>query len=266
MRKGYNSRASIPTNFLAKLNNGLDETITLSEWLAVDQGILLSKIFDEFNLGKPSEEITSLIRKRTKVGIMVIMKSIGKELWNLIETEGEWLYKSLKSHRSDIVREWSACAMMANEKLELKERLDYAKAYAIDNNINVREIAWYSIRPFVRKELKKAIEYFQSWVNDSHEGIRRCAIECTRPNGVWCTHIKEIQQNPDICLSLLSAVNSDESSYVRKSVGNWLNDESKHKSKWVIELCNIWLGNSKSQETEWIVNHGLRTLRKNGVV
>lgn len=91
MGKGYNSKASIPADYLAKLNNGYQETVTLAEWLAVDQSILLVNVY--------------------------------------------------------------------NDKLKLKERLDKVKVYAIDKNMNVREIAWYSVRPFVAMELETAIVY-----------------------------------------------------------------------------------------------------------
>jgi 3-methyladenine DNA glycosylase AlkC len=65
---------------------------------------------------------------------------------------------------------------------------------------------------------------------------------------------------------LLEKVKSDSSTYVRRSVGNWINDESKHKTDWVLKLCRQWTKKSNSEETKWIVNHGLRTLKKSGEI
>jgi len=63
---------------------------------------------------------------------------------------------------------------------------------------------------------------------------------------------------------LLEPVRSDPSDYVRRSVGNWLNDASKSRPEWVRSLAAEWRRASKTAETAWIVRHALRTLRKGG--
>lgn len=264
-RKGFRKQSDIPASVLKRLNSGEETTQTLVEWLVVDRGKLLKTVYSEFDLGTPPKEILDIISSGD-FGVMEIVKKMGEFWLGIIKEEKSDLFEDLKNHRSDIVREWAAGSLMANDKLTLKKRFDQTKSFAVDPNMNVREIAWYTLRPYIEKNLEKAVELFGSWVTDPREGIRRCAIEGTRPNGVWCKHLKKIQKNPEICLDLLNQVNSDKSDYVRKSVGNWLNDESKHNPEWVKQICKKWEKTSQTKETEWVIKHALRTLRKKNLL
>ena len=51
----------------------------------------------------------------------------------------------------------------------------------------------------------------------------------------------------------LEKLKADKSKYVQGSVGNWLNDASKSKPEFVIELCKKWKSESLSVETEKII-------------
>jgi 3-methyladenine DNA glycosylase AlkC len=98
------------------------------------------------------------------------------------------------------------------------------------------------------------------WVEMSDANLRRCAVEATRPRGVWCAHIAALKENPAVAMALLDAVRADESLYVRKSVGNWLNDASKTRPDWVKTVCKRWTKGKAHPHTLWIVKHGSRSL------
>ena len=107
-----------------------------------------------------------------------------------------------------------------------------------------------------------AIRLLGPWVRDPDAGVRRCAIEATRPRGVWTTHVEALKRDPEPARPLLEPVRSDPSLYVRNAVGNWLNDASKSRADWVRALCRRWSNESRTPETAYVVRRALRTLAK----
>ena len=152
--------------------------------------------------------------------------------------------------------------LLANDTLTLEERLAGAQRFATDPNMGVREAAWMTFRPRLAMELKKGLRLLGQWVQHEDAGVRRCAIEATRPRGVWTEHIQALKSDPSLGLPLLETVRTDASRYVQLSVANWLNDASKSQPDWVRKVCARWLKESTTPETKWIVHHALRTLRK----
>lgn len=148
--------------------------------------------------------------------------------------------------------------------MSLEERLVASRRFAADGSVAVRECAWDSFRPYIAADMRHGLQLLESWVRDADPNIRRCAVEGTRPRGVWTAHIEALKQDPEPGLKLLEPVRSDSSRYVQRAVGNWLNDASKSRPDWVISVCSRWTEESPSKETVWIVNHALRTLRKKG--
>lgn len=101
-------------------------------------------------------------------------------------------------------------------------------------------------------------------MRDADPNIRRCAVEGTRPRGVWTAHLEALKQDPEPGLALLEPVRSDPSRYVQNAAANWLNDASKSRPDWVQAVAARWAEESPTKETAYIVNRGLRTLRKQG--
>jgi 3-methyladenine DNA glycosylase AlkC len=124
----------------------------------------------------------------------------------------------------------------------------------------VREAAWASLRNDLLAELDLALELLRPWVLDPDPNIRRCAVEGTRPRGVWCAHSERLKAEPQLALHLLEPVRADPSRYVQLSVGNWLNDASKSQPAWVRTLCARWRRESPAAETAFIVQRALRTI------
>jgi 3-methyladenine DNA glycosylase AlkC len=263
-RKGFGSRAAIPPDVLARLNAGSEEPQTLAEWLAVDVRRLLAVVLPTLGIAERLPDILQKIADPAAAGVMARQKALGAAFFEIITAHpaGPAIYEGLATYRSGIVREWAALVWTANPSLDIAERLAGARRFAADPSMNVREIAWSSYRPYIAAELDRTLALLTDWVRDEDANVRRCAIESTRPRGVWCAHLNALKDEPSKALPLLEAVRADESRYVQLSLANWLNDASKHQPDWVRGLAERWLAESPSSPTRWIVNHALRTLRK----
>jgi 3-methyladenine DNA glycosylase AlkC len=266
-RKGARRIAEIPRAVLHALNEGREETITLVEWLAIDDAKLLASVLPD--AGFTAAQTRVAIEHAAKVaglGIQERVKRIGAQLHVTLRADRrrERRFEALAMHGSDRVRSLAAYSVTADDALPLAKRLALAKRFAADRAMSVRECAWDSFRPWLARDLARGLELLEPWVRDRDEGVRRCAVEATRPRGVWTRHLEELKAEPQRARRLLDPVRSDPSDYVRRSVGNWLNDASKSQPEWVRALAEEWGRTSKTAETAWIVRHALRTLRKGG--
>ena len=255
-RKGASRMADIPPDVLAGLNRGELETVTLVEWLAIDMPTLLAHALRDAGVEAPA----ALARAEAVRGQGVTrrLRAIGAAL----HAEVPAAFEPFAGHRADMVRAWAAFMLAADDELDLADRLEASRRFAADRSVAVRECAWDSFRPYLARQLERGLLLLSTWVLDPDENIRRCAVEATRPRGVWTAHIDELKRRPELGLPLLEPVRSDPSRYVQRAVANWLNDASKTKPEWVRAVCARWIDESRSAETRWIVQSALRTLRK----
>jgi 3-methyladenine DNA glycosylase AlkC len=267
-RKPARRMAEIPPDVLAALNRGETETANLVEWLATDQRELARHVFLAVGLGKHLDEVLSAVaaleESTAKPTAMQQTRIIGFALARVVEVKASSrsAYQRLLRHPSDVVRNWVPFIVGGQESLSLAQKLTALEPLAADRHFGVRETAWLAARPSVQRELELAIELLTVWPAHEHEGIRRFASEVTRPCGVWCNHLVRLKSEPQLALSILEPLKSDQAKYVRDSVGNWLNDASKSQPTWVQSLCRRWQRESKTPETAYIVNKALRTIRR----
>lgn len=263
-RVGAVRAADIPPDVMDALNAGRAEALTLAEWLAVDRVRLLEGVLPEVGAADLLPELREAIAGLADEGTMARMRGIGAELGRLLRErpDGERIEEALAIHPSDVVRALAAYAAVADPGMDLTERLEAARRFAADSNMSVRECAWESVRPGLAGELERGIALLEPWVRDLDPNVRRCAVEATRPRGVWTRHIDALKRDPEPGLRLLEPVRSDPSRYVQTSVANWLNDASKSRPDWVRGVCARWELESPTPQTYWIVRHALRTLRK----
>jgi 3-methyladenine DNA glycosylase AlkC len=268
IRKGYASRAAIPPAVRAAIDCGQDDPRTLVEWLVVDTPTLLSYVLPDVGLGAHADALVREAREWAPLSALKRHARVGASLWRVLHLRPDAgaIYGRIAHHRSSVVREWGAQIVAADRQLTLAQRLDCARHYAADPHMMVREIAWLSLRPDVLAQLDLALSLLVPWVHDPDPYIRRCAVEGTRPRGVWCVQSARLKQTPQSALHLLEPLRADTSRYVQLSVGNWLNDASQSQPAWVRALGQRWRDESPTPETERIVQRALRTIDRAKVI
>jgi 3-methyladenine DNA glycosylase AlkC len=127
--------------------------------------------------------------------------------------------------------------------------------------------AEFAVRPFLLKDHKKVLKYFEKWSKDKNVHVRRWVSEGSRPLLPWGQKIPLFVMDPTHTLLLLDKLKFDEELYVRKSVANHLNDITKNHPQVVIEILRLWakdVGPEEIEKYNWIKKHALRTLIKKG--
>jgi 3-methyladenine DNA glycosylase AlkC len=150
--------------------------------------------------------------------------------------------------------------------------IDYLGVYGVDHPTlalpALRQLtplfsAEFAIRPFLLKHPELCHQYFEHWVEDDCEHVRRLVSEGARPRLPWGIQLKPYVLDPTDNLRWLEALKDDASLYVRRSVANHLNDISKDHPQTVIELCQAWYDDA-NDDVKWLIKHALRSLIKSG--
>lgn len=263
-RKGAVKSELIPDEILVLLNRGVLESVNLTEWSAVDHAELIKQVFPDLELSSVLPEALAVLDALEKPSTMKCVAALGHYLFNYAVQNDilEELYLKLSSHQSDSIRCYACYLVALQSEKNIEERLTQSRNLIADSHFGVREIIWMALRPQIVSEIDDALVYLESWTTDTDERIRRFTTEVTRPKGVWTQSILALKLHPEKALPLLDALKSDPSLYVQNSVGNWLNDASKSKPKFVADLCSCWLENNETKETKYIVKRALRSLKK----
>ncbi len=125
----------------------------------------------------------------------------------------------------------------------------------------------FAIRPFIRTETQRSLDYLLACAEDDNAHIRRWASEGSRPRLPWGEKLHGLIDQPELTLPLLEKLKYDEELYVRKSVANHLNDIAKDHPDIVIKTLNRWSNEAPArhrQKIDWIIYRSLRTLIKQG--
>lgn len=247
------------------LNQGSLETVNLVEFLAVDQVKLFRAVGPSLALeDSAAKRITAEIKKASALGIMQRLVLTGAAFQEELRGTAarEVVYQQLATHRSDTLRNWAAYMDAADQQLTFAKRLQRARKFANDRNMGVREVAWMCVRLPAPEGIVEQIERLEPWARHKNHLTRRFAIEISRPCGVWCRHLNQLKQRPEIALPLLELCQDDPTKYVQDSVANWLNDASKTRPDFVEDVCERWRAESDTVATQRICHRALRTLRK----
>ncbi|MHA6764158.1 DNA alkylation repair protein [Streptacidiphilus sp. PAMC 29251] len=123
--------------------------------------------------------------------------------------------------------------------------------------------AEFAIRGLLAHDLDRALAVVRTWTASPDEHVRRLASEGTRPFLPWAVRVPAILARPRETLTVINALYRDESEYVRRSVGNHLNDLSRQQPDLVVETAAGWLA-VPDENTPRLVRQALRTLVKQG--
>ena len=140
---------------------------------------------------------------------------------------------------------------------------DVHTAMQLQYELTQRFTAEFSIRPFIEKYPDECFQYFQRWVNDESEHVRRLVSEGTRPRLPWASHLKKFIEDPRPVLPLLEQLKDDPSDYVRRSVANHLNDIGKDNPHILLDVARQWITDA-TPERYRLVRHALRSRIKMG--
>ncbi len=262
-RKGARSIKDIPADVLQQLNSGQIETANLVEWLALNPKILLENLLKQNNRTEYLKPTLANIDRLNKKTVNTINEAIGTQLFELAtENNDSEFLAIISNHSADTIRCWATYTIGRNKNLSLDETLRQIQPFSADKHFGVREISWLAVRPKIAQNLRRSIEILSNWTTNVDENIRRFATESTRPRGVWCEHIDELKQNPELALTILEPLKNDSAKYVQNSVGNWLNDASKSKPNFVNAICEKWTKESNTKATAYIIKKALRTIEK----
>ena len=123
--------------------------------------------------------------------------------------------------------------------------------------------AEFAIRSFIERDEARALQVLARWAADPDPHVRRLVSEGTRPRLPWGRRLRSFQRNPAPVIELLELLKDDAAEYVRRSVGNNLNDIAKDHPQEVIALCRRWIVGA-SAERQRIVRRATRSLVKEG--
>ncbi|MBB2947149.1 3-methyladenine DNA glycosylase AlkC [Actinoplanes lutulentus] len=136
-------------------------------------------------------------------------------------------------------------------------------AMALLAELTGRLTAEFAIRTLLRHDLDRALQIVQGWTASDDLDVRRLASEGTRPYLPWSIRVPEVISRAGVTVPILDALYRDDSEYVRRSVGNHLNDLSRDQPELVVETAGRWLA-AADAHTASVVRRGLRTLVKKG--
>lgn len=121
----------------------------------------------------------------------------------------------------------------------------------------------FGIRFFLLEEPARTLSVLESWTGDSNLHVRRLISEGTRPRLPWAMRLPAFIKDPSPVIRLLEALKDDEEEYVRRSVGNNLNDIAKDHPDLVARIAGQWLKGANKNRGR-LVRHACRTLVKQG--
>ncbi len=129
--------------------------------------------------------------------------------------------------------------------------------------ITKRFTSEFSIRSFIQHRYEPTMARLREWADDPDDNVRRLVSEGTRPRLPWAARLERFQRDPRPVLGLLELLKDDPSDYVRRSVGNNLNDIAKDHPRLVVETCTRWWVDGDANRRA-LIRRALRTLVKRG--
>jgi 3-methyladenine DNA glycosylase AlkC len=178
-------------------------------------------------------------------------------------TEQLFILKKVKKELS-LKESMELQAMVFQDFVEVYGLNDFEKSILALEVFTINSSSEFAIRQFILKYEDKTMRQISLWAKSSNEHIRRLASEGCRPRLPWATSLPSFKKDPSLIFPILEELKNDESSYVRRSVANNLNDIAKDNPSLVIDFIKENIGFSKNCDS--LLKHAARTLLKKGDV
>ncbi|MGE0025860.1 MAG: DNA alkylation repair protein [Thermoleophilia bacterium] len=134
---------------------------------------------------------------------------------------------------------------------------DPATALPLLAALTPRFSAEWAVRPFLLRHPEATWAHLARWAGDSDEHVRRLVSEGTRPRLPWTSRLRLDADGTARAVALLERLSDDPSGYVRRSVGNHLNDISRDDPALAVALARRWRAGVHGDE---VARRGMRTL------
>ncbi|WP_051786258.1 hypothetical protein [Endozoicomonas numazuensis] len=154
---------------------------------------------------------------------------------------------------------WVASQVVERYGLE-----DFDASMAAIYQITQQFTGEFAIRPFLERYPERTFDLLTVWASDHSTDVRRLVSEGSRPRLPWAMRVSHLLDDPSPIFDLLVQLKDDPEEYVRRSVANNMNDIAKDSADRVVHELTLWKEQDDSKELQWIIQHGLRTLLKNG--
>ena len=178
----------------------------------------------------------------------------GKERWSLIPKEAENIYKNnspekcwniaTEYYNSDLYYiQMLAVYIMGLIAYKNKKALSFLKNTVSENlSWQVQEFLAMAFDVYCKdNDYENSLELIDEWLNTKNKNVRRAVTEGLR-NWIKRPYFKD---KPEEAIKILTKYKTDESEYVRKSVGNALKDISKPFPELIKKELKKWKLDSK---------------------
>lgn len=158
---------------------------------------------------------------------------------------------------------WPVTGAVAARAVSEESEEAFSDALSLLAELTERFSSEFAIRTLLRHDLDHALSVISGWTSSPNEHVRRLASEGTRPYLPWAVRVPELGSRPGVTIQILDSLYRDESEYVRRSVGNHLNDLSRDAPDLVVTTASRWL-DEPDPSTPALARRALRTLVKRG--
>ena len=196
---------------------------------------------------------------------LLFNEETGKERYALVQKEAEKIFNENSLEKCwDIAMECYDCELYYIQMLGVyilglignKKALNFLKNTVSKNSSwQVQEFLAIAFDNYCKKNgYKNSLEIINEWLNNKNANVRRAVIEGLR---IW-TKRPYFENNPQETIDILAKYKTDESEYVRKSVGNSLKDISKTYPELIKkELCKWELDTKEIQQVYKLANKSM---------
>ena len=178
---------------------------------------------------------------------LLFNEETGKERYGLVPKEAEKIFNENSLENCwNIAMEYYGNELYYIQMLAVyiiglignKKALNFLKNTVSKNPLwQVQEFLAMAFDLYCKKNgYENSLEIINEWLNNKNSNIRRAVTEGLR---IW-TKKPYFEDNPQMAINILSKFKTDESEYVRKSVGNALKDISKIYPELVKKEIGKW--------------------------